>query len=109
MYADYGTKSGKTTPRVSIRRNFTRIMIKIKQKHYLHSHGLTKEKTILAFKGFHNKKSPGTDNLNPLVLKYLPAHAVDQIVKLYKATVILEFTPTKWKDCKIIFIPDYKK
>ena len=28
---------------------------------------ITKEKAILAFKGFHNKKSPGTDNLNPLV------------------------------------------
>ena len=40
-----------------------------------------------------------------MILKYLPTQAVEQIVILYKATVNLEFTPTKWKDCKIIFIP----
>ena len=40
MYAGYGMRSGKPTPRVSIRRNFTRIIIKTKQKHYLHSHVL---------------------------------------------------------------------
>ena len=30
-------------------------------------------------------------------------------LKLYKLSALLEFTPTKWKECKIVFIPKPEK
>ena len=55
--------------------------------------------------GFQSKKSPGTDGLKPIVFKHLPDDMIQFITSLYKALVLLEFTPTKWKECKMILIP----
>ena len=66
---------------------------------------ITKDKVMLAFRGFDNKKSPGTDNLKPTILKHLPHKMLNYIICIYKCTVMLEFTPTIWKDCKLVFIP----
>ena len=66
---------------------------------------VTPEKVREAFHGFQSKKSPGTDGLKPIILKHLPTDILNFITSLYKALLLLEFTPTKWKECRMIFIP----
>ena len=59
----------------------------------------------IALKQFHNKKSPGPDGIKPIVLKYLTEHAYRTLLFIYKACLLLSFTPTAWKGCRIVFIP----
>ena len=66
---------------------------------------ITPERVKKALLGFKSKKSPGTDGLKPVIFKHLPDDIIQFITSLYKALVLLEFTPTKWKECKMIFIP----
>ena len=66
---------------------------------------LTTDKLLLAIKQFQNKKSPGPDGLRPIALKHLPSKCIKLILTLYKASILLAFTPTAWKGCRVIFIP----
>ena len=66
---------------------------------------INEEKVEAVFDNFKNKKSPGKDNISPIVLKHLPRKFITQLVFLYKTLVMLHFTPTKWKECKLVFIP----
>ena len=59
----------------------------------------------IALKQFHNKKSPGPDGIKPIVLKYLTDHGYKTLLFIYKACLLLSFTPTAWKGCRIVFIP----
>ena len=43
--------------------------------------------------------------IHPLILQQLPAETLAYITKLYKMCVLLGYTPTIWKECKIVFIP----
>ena len=66
---------------------------------------ITAEKLVAVFDGFKNKKSPGTDGINPIVLKHLPKAVIDAFILLYKCLILLHFTPTRWKESKVVFIP----
>jgi len=66
---------------------------------------ITYERMEKALAGFHNKKSPGTDGLKPIVLKHLPNNIKSQLLTLYKGIIKLKFTPTIWKGSNLIFIP----
>ena len=66
---------------------------------------ITEEKLEAVFKSFKTKKSPGTDELSPIILKHLPRKFITQLVFLYKTLVVLHFTLTKWKECKLVFFP----
>ena len=58
-----------------------------------------------ALHSFINKKSPGTDEVPPLILKNLPDKVIQYITTLFKVCILLGYTPTKWKECKLVFIP----
>ena len=66
---------------------------------------IKEDKVRAAFKAFKVKKSPGTDGIHPLILQQLPEETIAYITKLYKMCVLLGYTPTRWKECKILFIP----
>ena len=66
---------------------------------------ITEEKVLAAIKVFKVKKSPGTDGIHQLILQKLPAETIVYITKLYKMCVLLGYTPTRWKECRIVFIP----
>ena len=66
---------------------------------------ITTERLTEVFKLFKSKKSPGTDGLSPMVLKHLPPEFLKHIVHLYKCLIKLNFTPTRWKESKMVFIP----
>ena len=66
-------------------------------------------KITAAFKGFVNKKSPGPDGVKPISLKHLPQSMTTSIKMIYKASIELHFTPTKWKSSKVVYIPKIGK
>ena len=66
---------------------------------------ITVERLREVFKLFKSKESPGTDGLSPMVLKNLPPAFLKHIVHLYKCLIKLNFTPTRWKESKMVFIP----
>ena len=54
---------------------------------------------------FKPDKAPGPDGLKPIVLRYLPQNAIDIIALIYKACISFNFTPKKWRETKVIFLP----
>ena len=54
---------------------------------------------------FKPNKAPGPDGLKPIVFKYLPQNAIEVITIIYKACISLCYTPNKWRETKVIFLP----
>ena len=59
---------------------------------------ITKDKVKEVLKIFKNKKSPGPDGLQPIVLKQLSDGKIEELIFLYKTTLVLEFTPLNGKN-----------
>ena len=57
------------------------------------------------FNKFKSKKSPGTDGLKPIVFKHLNSNYLKFLTEYYEAMLHFSFTPTKWKEARLIFIP----
>ena len=55
--------------------------------------------------GFEKKKSPGPDNLKPVIFEHLDKQMIDYLSIMYKATIFLSYTPKLWKETWVIFIP----
>ena len=66
---------------------------------------LSKDKIKEAIDSFKSKKSPGTDGIHPLVLQQLPQEALEYLEILYRTCILLGYTPTRWKECKVVLIP----
>ena len=54
---------------------------------------------------FDNYKSPGPDGLKPIVLKHLPPVAIGVLTGLYTAMIRLHYTPQRWQQVHVIFLP----
>ena len=54
---------------------------------------------------FEHKKSPGPDGLRPIICQYFPDNILEEIAFIYKGCIALAFTPTAWRNSKVIFIP----
>jgi ribonuclease HI len=63
------------------------------------------ERIIKAFNDFKSKKSPGTDGIKPIALKHLPRSLVMVIELIYKAMILLHYTPEEWCKARVVFIP----
>lgn len=66
---------------------------------------ITPDLVIGALRKFKAKKSPGPDGLKPVIFPYLSKTVVATITFLYKACIALHYTPIKWRESKVIFIP----
>ena len=55
--------------------------------------------------GFKSKKSPGPDEIRRIIFPHLTNNILEQLCIIYKACIALRFTPTLWKEAKVIFIP----
>ena len=66
---------------------------------------INKEMVSEALQKFKNKKSPGPDQIKPIVFQHLPDNITDDITFIYKSCIALSFTPTAWKKSRIVFIP----
>jgi hypothetical protein len=59
----------------------------------------------LAFKQFGKHKCPGPDGYRPIVLCHLPLKARTILIKLYTAIIALQYTPQRWRNAEVIFLP----
>ena len=57
---------------------------------------------LLLFKA---KKAAGPDGLKPIIFSHMPEKYFGALEIIYKAMIFTSFTPTKWKEAKVIFIP----
>ena len=64
---------------------------------------------VKALAKFKAKKSPGPDQLRPVMLPHLTPNLISVITFLYKACIALHYTPLKWKEAKVVFIPKLGK
>ena len=65
---------------------------------------ITRNKIRLALEGFEKKKSPGPDEIKPLLFEHLPDEFLDVLQLIYKSCIHLGYTPKAWKRTKAIFI-----
>ena len=84
---------------------YTEYKISTETVHELQETWLTTTQLRKVFNIFKNKKSPGPDGLRPIVLKQLTENKLSELIFLYKATLLLSFTPTKWKESLVIWLP----
>ena len=84
---------------------YTEYKISTETVHELQETWLTTTQLRKVFNIFKNKKSPGPDGLRPIVLKQLTENKLSELIFLYKATLLLSFTPTQWKESLVIWIP----
>ena len=54
---------------------------------------------------FKSKKAAGPDGLKPIIFSHLPDKYFEVMDIIYKTMVYTSFTPTKWREAKVIFIP----
>ena len=65
----------------------------------------TDSRTDLAFDSFGDNKAAGFDEIKPLVLKRLEACPTSFLTNLFRASYLLSYVPTSWRNSKVIFIP----
>ena len=54
---------------------------------------------------FKSKKAAGPDGLKPIIFSHLPDKYFEMLEIIYKGMIHTAFTPTKWREAKVIFIP----
>jgi ribonuclease HI len=70
---------------------------------------ITDEKVKAAIDSFASHKSPGMDGIKPVVLKNLSLKARQRLTALFKASLMLGYTPQTWRQANVVFIPKYGK
>ena len=54
---------------------------------------------------FKGKKAAGPDGLKPIIFSHVPDKYFEMLEIIYKGMIYTAFTPTKWREAKVIFIP----
>ena len=70
---------------------------------------ITQAKIKEALAGFEKKKSPGPDEIKPLLFDYLPEEFISALEIAYKAAIHLAYTPKEWKRTSVIYIAKPEK
>ena len=74
----------------------------IKQKY---CNWINEELLSKALKKFNKEKSPGPDGIKPVVFEHLTTNFKQFLVFIFQCCIHFHYTPSKWKDTKVIFIP----
>ena len=74
----------------------------IKQKYH---NWINEELLNRALKKFNKKKSPGPDGIKPIVFDHLSDNFKQFLLFIFQCCIHFHYTPIKWKDTKVIFIP----
>ena len=59
-------------------------------------------RSLLKFKPF---KAPGPDELKPVIFRYLPPSVITFLTFLFQSCLHLRYTPRKWQEATVVFIP----
>ncbi len=66
---------------------------------------ITPEKVKAALDSFGDYKSPGPDELPPIVLKNMDESHLEAVSLLYKKSIATGQIPKSWQDMRVVFIP----
>ena len=70
---------------------------------------ITTEKVRESIRSFGDYKSPGPDNIPPIVLKHLGPMAIERLRCIFTASYLLGYLPKSWRHAKVVFIPKQGK
>ena len=62
-----------------------------------------------AIESFAPFKSPGVDEIYPIFLQKCKRKLVPALTKLYRASLLLRYIPTAWRQSRVVFIPKANK
>ena len=62
-----------------------------------------------ALNEFSPYKASGTDGIKPIVLHSLPDTFLSKLLKIYDASITSGYTPSAWRESKVIYIPKLGK
>ena len=62
-------------------------------------------KVQAAIASFLPYKGPGPDAPPPVIYKFFGPMAQERLMRLFKASTLLEFIPSRWLEIKVVFIP----
>ena len=54
---------------------------------------------------FQSKKSPGPDGFKPVMFGHLPNNTVRALTLIYQAMLHLRYTPRRWRESNVVFLP----
>ena len=66
---------------------------------------ITATKVRAAIASFGAHKAAGPDGIKPVVLQHLGDSTLSRITSIFKACLLLKYTPKSWRTSKVIFIP----
>ena len=66
---------------------------------------ITIQKVKVAINSFKDFKAAASDEIKPIVLKHIGEKAYERLTELYKASYLLGYIPTSWRESRVIFIP----
>ena len=66
---------------------------------------ITARKIKEVLQKFKSKKVAGLDGLKPIIVSHMQDKYFELLETIYKAMIFTSFTPTKWREAKVIFIP----
>ena len=66
---------------------------------------ITPAKVQASISSFLPFKGPGPDALPPIVYQHFGPMAQERLMRLYKASTLLEYIPSRWLEIKVVFIP----
>ena len=81
--------------------NFSKTCNKIDINEYF----ITEEMVYQAFKSFGGKKSAGPDKISAAILQQLTQSLIKRIRNLYSACILLNYSPLRYREANMIFIP----
>ncbi|MEO1413498.1 MAG: hypothetical protein AAFW73_26705, partial [Bacteroidota bacterium] len=64
---------------------------------------ITEDKVKEAIQSFGDYKAPGPDGNKPCVLKHFGALALTRLTSIFKASLLLGFTPKVWRESRVVF------
>ena len=57
---------------------------------------ITEDLTRVALNLIQKKKSPGPDEIKPVIFEYLPLKFIRHLVFIYRSVILLKYTPKLW-------------
>lgn len=66
---------------------------------------VTAEKVRKAISTFGPRKAAGPDDIKPAALQNLDDNTINRLTKLFQAVIEIGYTPERWRNSKVIFLP----
>jgi len=77
----------------------------VRERTYFRGQPINTSEVIRAINSFGDRKSPGCDGIQPIVLKKLGPRVVHRLTNIKNSSLTLGYIPETWRRARVIFIP----